>query len=465
MSLPAVHRIKAALAGVLFAWLCLMQGAYGLANLGPEIRDPANFLPPRILVGAESTTTIKPSRPQTLDRQAIASALPEWLSREPLGEKESLNLYQFTGGDPINYVDVNGLAKVALDGKGNLTELGQVILDVAKGDPNAARSLLMASQVSAEMSGANVAGLVGDGGEDAISNVTRAIETAVGNAQGDGRDEWKLIAPQAGADSYFGGYKDAWMKTKMAEYAPLLAANAGRMAQASAERRQLAERDNSAVYRFGDLFAGLVGLPGKAGAFAFNTVTMADITSAPLEYDLMSGGYHLGEERSGGERLAMAGLMIVPELRGGMLVDDVARVGMRAERSFAGTALKPWGASPLALTYDASVVSYQAGKIRSFITETDEIYYRLYSGNSTTGSFLSKMKPKGADWATEAFALPPGNRADFLQEVLVPAGTRLQRSRAAPNLWGRGGAEQFELLKLYPNQYQPVLFGTGIPFR
>jgi len=107
---PSTRHLKAALAGVLFAWLCLLQGAYGLANLGPEVRDPANFLPPRILVGADVTMSIKPSRPQTLDRQRTASGIPDWLSRDPLGEKEDLNLYRLTGGDPINYVDVDGLA-------------------------------------------------------------------------------------------------------------------------------------------------------------------------------------------------------------------------------------------------------------------------------------------------------------------------------------------------------------------
>jgi RHS repeat-associated protein len=38
----------------------------------------------------------------------------QWLSREPLGESESVNLYLFGGNDPINHVDVQGLAKVPL---------------------------------------------------------------------------------------------------------------------------------------------------------------------------------------------------------------------------------------------------------------------------------------------------------------------------------------------------------------
>jgi len=123
------------------------------------------------------------------------------------------------------------------------------------------------------------------------------------------------------------------------------------------------------------------------------------------------------------------------------------------------------GDDVLRIGYDSSIVPYQSGAIRSFTTQADETYYRVFSGNSTAGAFLSKTRPRSADWATEAFALPPGNRANFIQEVIVPAGTHLQRSRAAPNIWGRGGAEQFEILKLRPNEFQPAQFGQGVPFR
>ena len=454
-----------ALAGVLFAWLCLLQSAYGVANLSPEIRDPANFLPPRIFVGAEMTTSIKPSRPQTLDRQETASGIPDFLSRDPLGEKESLNLYQITGGDPINYVDRDGLAKVALDGKSNLTAIGQIILDIAKGDPNAARSLLMAKQVDAETAGIAVAG---DGGEDSIRNVTRAIETAIGNAQEDGRDEWRMIAAKAGlsGERYFGGYKDAWMTAKLAEYAPQIAANAGAAIQLRAAERAVNDKatayQNSAAYKLREF----ADAPFDVLAFGISAGAATDVTTGnAVTWNSFNNGGGFGlAEVTPGERAFATAMVFLPVGRVGGVADDFVRLGFRAERSFARTAVRPWGA-PLSLSYDASTVTYQAGKIRSFVTEADETFYRVYSGNSTAGSFLSRMKPKSADWATEAFALPTGNTADFIQEVLVPAGTRLQRSRAAPNLWGRGGAEQFEILKLFPDQYQPVHFGPGTPFR
>ena len=38
-----------------------------------------------------------------------ASGRPEWLSRDPLGEKAGINVYEYVGDDPINYNDPEGL--------------------------------------------------------------------------------------------------------------------------------------------------------------------------------------------------------------------------------------------------------------------------------------------------------------------------------------------------------------------
>ena len=48
----------------------------------------------------------------------------QWLSREPLGESESINLYSYCGNDPVNFVDVRGLAAVAVDGSLTTSSFG-----------------------------------------------------------------------------------------------------------------------------------------------------------------------------------------------------------------------------------------------------------------------------------------------------------------------------------------------------
>ncbi len=95
------------------------------------------------------------------------------------------------------------------------------------------------------------------------------------------------------------------------------------------------------------------------------------------------------------------------------------------------------------------------GVIRSFITKEDQVFFRVSSGIKPQGSFLTAVPPRSSVYAQEALSLPSGNNASFIQEVLVPAGTRLQRSRALPvPSWGRfrGGGEQFELLEHIPKR-------------
>ena len=72
------------------------------------------------------------------------------------------------------------------------------------------------------------------------------------------------------------------------------------------------------------------------------------------------------------------------------------------------------------------------------------------------------MRPAAKPWSSElraGLALPPDNTAAFVQEVVVPAGTRIQRSRALKAFKRRGGAEQFELLDHIPIEN----FGPGVP--
>jgi RHS repeat-associated protein len=266
----------------------------------------------------------------------------QWLSRDPTGEKEDLNLYRFAGNDPINFVDRDGLAKVALDGRGDITPLGQVILDLAKGDPNAARCLLMAVQVNAETAGIKV---TGDGGEDSIRNVTKAIETAVGVAQSDGRNEWKRIAAEAGlsGESYFGGYKDEWMKTKLAEYAPLIAANADAALELRELERAAGEKSTAQQNSAGYKLREFADVPFDVAAFGISAAAATDVTtSTAITWTSWNDGGGLGMvEVSPGERAIAGTLLMLGPVGRGAGVAKVVRAGVKG-RSFAGTAVKPW---------------------------------------------------------------------------------------------------------------------------
>jgi hypothetical protein len=96
------------------------------------------------------------------------------------------------------------------------------------------------------------------------------------------------------------------------------------------------------------------------------------------------------------------------------------------------------------------------GFISSFVTEKEEVYYRVYSGDKSKGWYLTKIPPKNAQLAREGLALPELNQAEYIQEVIVPKGVRLQRSRALPAFDKRGGMEQFEIL--YEEDFERITF-------
>ncbi|MBO1254471.1 RHS repeat-associated core domain-containing protein [Alteromonas sp. 5E99-2] len=108
----------------------------------------------------------------------------------------------------------------------------------------------------------------------------------------------------------------------------------------------------------------------------------------------------------------------------------------------------------------------EAGVVREFVTESDQVFFRVFS-DRPQGSFLTAVPPRSSAFAQEALALPRNNTASLIQEVLVPAGTRVRRSRASPLRADdvfpnrRGGAEQFELLRRIPNSS----FGPGSPLQ
>ena len=180
--------------------------------------------------------------------------------------------------------------------------------------------------------------------------------------------------------------------------------------------------------------------PGAGGAAA---ASMVRGTSS-----FMTGGYNelASQAANSGDGLAAAGYTAAGTL---FALGNVA-TGGNASRVL-GVLRAAKGVLPSA-----------GGVVRQFEQVGDKVYYRVFSGDANVGGWLTAVPPKSSAWAQEALALPPGNKATMIQEVLVPNGTLLERSRAIPMpAWGRmrGGAEQFKLLDQIPMKN----FGPGVP--
>lgn len=100
------------------------------------------------------------------------------------------------------------------------------------------------------------------------------------------------------------------------------------------------------------------------------------------------------------------------------------------------------------------------GPLKSVVAESDTVMYRVWGGESgQVAGWLSPTKPSSTLSAIRDLALPPGNSAEFLSEVLVPAGTRYQIGTAASAFGQPGGATQVLLLDRIPASN----FGPGAP--
>jgi hypothetical protein len=320
--------------------------------------------------------------------------------------------------------------------------------------------------VNAETAGIKV---TGDGGEDSIRNVTKAIESAVGVAQSDGRREWQRIAAGAGlsGESYFVGYKDAWVKTKLAEYAPLIAANADAALELRAAERAANEKEtvyqNSAPYKI----RKFLDVPFDVAAFGISAAAATDVTTGTaVAWTSWNNGGGLGlVEVSLGER-AIAGsiLMLGPVGRGAGFVDDMVRTGLRG-RSFAGTAARPWVAKmirhgplnpgPLA---DDVANTFRSGSYTARTLDQPTILYRVIgdSGNPA-GSYWTATKPKGPLQSVIDSALDQnwGNSATTVIRAQVPAGTRIYEGAAAAQRGLVGGGNQIYIPKVDPKWITP----------
>ena len=98
------------------------------------------------------------------------------------------------------------------------------------------------------------------------------------------------------------------------------------------------------------------------------------------------------------------------------------------------------------------------GTIESYITEAQTTFYRVWGDAARkVGSWLSPNRPASSSDARRDLALPSNNSAEFVSEVQVPAGTRVQAGTARENFGQPGGGEQIQLLDRIPSES----FGPG----
>jgi hypothetical protein len=100
------------------------------------------------------------------------------------------------------------------------------------------------------------------------------------------------------------------------------------------------------------------------------------------------------------------------------------------------------------------------GEIQSSVTSEETTMYRVWGGDSgQLGGWLSPVNPGTASAARSGLALPAENTTEFISEVTVPAGTRIQTGTAGPLFGQPGGASQVLLLDRIP----AANFGPGVP--
>jgi hypothetical protein len=91
------------------------------------------------------------------------------------------------------------------------------------------------------------------------------------------------------------------------------------------------------------------------------------------------------------------------------------------------------------------------GPIKSYVTQKETIMYRYWGGRSARIGAWVSPRYYPSIYARTGLALPPGNTAEFVSEVTVPAGTRVQSGTAAPAFGERGGFPQVFLLDRIPS--------------
>ena len=260
----------------------------------------------------------------------------QWLSREPLGEDESLNLYAYCLNDPINCVDYLGLASVIVNG-GGVTGVGLLdgtlessfVGSQAK-SPGMKTAIQLFAMVDAQMryDAAAVAfesaynrryqilgdrppfseALSGRGDHPAYQANTVSRLIAAGVPRGVDPNFYNLVANNF-----------LWVSSKNYEYL---------------EKRYQTqyEFENAPGHRLREIVRETVNLPGHAVALVGTAASGSEITTGnAIVFNGWGQGFGLYEV-SEGERAFAAALTLMPFMRAGSFGDDLYRIGSTGRR-------------------------------------------------------------------------------------------------------------------------------------
>jgi len=200
-----------------------------------------------------------------------------------------------------------------------------------------------------------------------------------------------------------------------------------------AKRLGLAFAEGFALGGFGGLTGGLVQWAGLTGLGAFAAAGVLDV-EAGMIWDLAVRGYTPSE----------AFLTNLVSFGIGGAIGAIGRSAASVLDS--GLEIVTRSALPAPGRFNPD-----AGEIIRFRTVRDIVAYRVWGGKSEqVGKWLTPFRPPDRLVARRSLALPPENLAQYVSEVTIPAGTRVQFSLVAENFRQPGRGIQILLLDRIP---------------
>jgi len=331
----------------------------------------------------------------------------QWLSREPLGEDESLNLYAYCHNDPVNNVDVLGLAQVAVNSDHSLTDFGVALAEVAKSDPKAARSLLLAAQLQAEVSGSGIDKLIGHGSSDDARATSRGISDAVGRAFGDGRDEWLKVGNAAG----LGAGATLWSTELPGKdsVASRIFDMASPSLAAARQQTGAARNDSPGHFTAGEIALEASYLIPRLGVGIFNALALPRVTTGQ---EVVFNGWTSRpslNEVSTTHRYSEAALTLVPMLKlEGAVAESTSNIVYRVIRADENPMLGLFAKNPAAAySVEGHIINgSRPGWASQFISTTRNVSvaqaWAAKTGNRVVAIDLSRIDGAIIDLSTEA---------------------------------------------------------------